>query len=88
MVYIDINRYNTHADPLLSSRWVQMWVHIWAQTLVILLVYVTKGNIFIVKQLSVGTNFPSPMCESIKHIGLSRSVMVAFPMKVLICVGR
>ena len=44
MVYIDINRSNTHADPLLGSRWAQMWVHMWAQTLVILLVYVTKGN--------------------------------------------
>ena len=44
MVYININRSNTHADPLLGSRWAQMWVHMWAQTLVILLVYVTKGN--------------------------------------------
>ena len=44
MVCIDINRSNTHADPLLGSRWAQMWVHMWAQTLVILLVYVTKGN--------------------------------------------
>ena len=40
MVYIDINRSNTHADPLLGSRWAQMWVH----TLVIFLAYVTKGN--------------------------------------------
>ena len=37
MVYIDINSSNTHADPLLGSRWVH--------SLVILLVYVTKGNI-------------------------------------------
>ena len=44
MVYIDIKRSNTHADPLLGSRWAQTWVHIWVHTLVILLVYVTKGN--------------------------------------------
>ena len=44
MVYIDINRSNTHADPLLDSRWAQMWVHMWVHILVILLVYVTKGN--------------------------------------------
>ena len=47
MVYIDINRSITHADPPLGSRWALMWVHMWAQTLVILLVYVTKGNIYI-----------------------------------------
>ena len=28
MVYIDTNRSNTHADPLLGSRWAQLWVHI------------------------------------------------------------
>ena len=44
MVYMDTNESNTHADPLLGSRWAQMWVHMWAQTLVIFLVYVTKGN--------------------------------------------
>ena len=33
MVYIDINRSNTHADPLLGSRWAQMWVHMWVQAL-------------------------------------------------------
>ena len=44
MFYIDINRSNTHSDPLLGSRWAQMWVHMWVHTLVILLVYVTKGN--------------------------------------------
>ena len=48
MVYIDINRSNTHADPLLGSRWAQMWVNMWAQTLVILLVYVTKGNTYLI----------------------------------------
>ena len=45
MVYMDTNESNTHADPLLGSRWAQLWVHIWAQTLVIFLVYVTKGKI-------------------------------------------
>ena len=45
MVYMDTNKSNTHADPPLGSRWTQMWVHMWAQTLVIFLVYVTKGNI-------------------------------------------
>ena len=45
MVYMDTNRSNTHADPPLGSRWAQMWVHMWAETLVIFLVYVTKGNI-------------------------------------------
>ena len=44
MVYMDTNKSNTHADPPLGSRWAQMWVHMWAQTLVIFLVYVTKGN--------------------------------------------
>ena len=44
MVYMDTNKSNTHADPLLGSRCAQMWVHMWAQTLVIFLVYVTKGN--------------------------------------------
>ena len=44
MVYIDINRSNTHDDPLLGSRLAQMWVHMWVHALVILLVYVTKGN--------------------------------------------
>ena len=44
MVYIDINGSNTHADPLLGSRWAQMWIHMWVHTLVIFLVYVTKGN--------------------------------------------
>ena len=46
MVYMDTNESNTHADPLLGSRWAQMWVHMWAQTLVIFLVYVTKGNMY------------------------------------------
>ena len=46
MVYIDINRSNTHADPLLGSRWAQMWVDMWVQALVVLLVYVTKGNTY------------------------------------------
>ena len=41
---MDTNKSNTHADPLLGSRWAQMWVHMWAQTLVIFLVYVIKGN--------------------------------------------
>ena len=45
MVYMDINMSNTHADPLLGSRWAQMWVHMQVHTLVIILVYVTKGNI-------------------------------------------
>ena len=44
MVYIDINRSNTHADSLLGRRWAQMWVHMWVHTLVIFLEYVTKGN--------------------------------------------
>ena len=44
MVYMDTNESNTHADPPLGSRWAQMWVHMWAQTLVLFLVYVTKGN--------------------------------------------
>ena len=44
MVYIDINRSNTHADPLLGSRWAQMWVHMWVHTLGTFLVYVTKGK--------------------------------------------
>ena len=44
MVYMDTNESNTHADPMLGSRWAQMWVHMGAQTLVIILVYVTKGN--------------------------------------------
>ena len=44
MVYIDINRSNTDADPPLGSSWTQMWVHMWVHTLVIFLVYVTKGN--------------------------------------------
>ena len=44
MVYMDTNESNTHADSLLGSRWAQRWVHVWAQTLVILLVYVTKGT--------------------------------------------
>ena len=39
------NESNTHADPLLGSRWAQMWVHMWAETMVRILVYVTKGNI-------------------------------------------
>ena len=43
---MDTNESNTHADPLLGSRWAQMWVHMWAQTLVIFLVYVTKGNTY------------------------------------------
>ena len=46
MVYMDTNKSNTHADPLLGSRWAQMWVHMWARTLVIFLVYVTKGNTY------------------------------------------
>ena len=33
MVYIDINRSNTHADPPLGSRWAQMWVHTWVPVL-------------------------------------------------------
>ena len=41
---MDTDETNTHADPLLGSRWAQMWVHMWAQVLVIFLVYVTKGN--------------------------------------------
>ena len=42
---MNTNKSNTHADsPLLGSRWAQMWVHMWVQTLVIFLVYVTKGN--------------------------------------------
>ena len=41
---MDIDETNTHADPLLGSRWAQKWVHMWAQVLVIFLVYVTKGN--------------------------------------------
>ena len=45
MVYMDTNEFNTHADPPLGSRWAQMWVHMWAQTMVRFLVYVTKGNI-------------------------------------------
>ena len=45
MVYMDTNKSNTHADSLLSSKWAQMLVHMWAQPLVIFLVYVTKGNI-------------------------------------------
>ena len=44
MVYMDTNKSNTHADSLLGSRWAQMWVHMWAQTMVIFLVYVNKGN--------------------------------------------
>ena len=31
---MDTNRSNTHADPLLGSRWAQMWVYMWAQTMV------------------------------------------------------
>ena len=45
MVQMVTDETNTHADPLLSSRWAQNWVHMWAQVLVIFLVYVTKGNI-------------------------------------------
>ena len=45
MVYMNTDETNTHADPLLGSRWAQMWVHMWTQVLVIFLVYVTKGNI-------------------------------------------
>ena len=41
---MDTNRYNTHADLLLGSRWAQIWVHMWAQSMVRFLVYVTKGN--------------------------------------------
>ena len=41
---MDTDETNTHADPLLGSRWAQMWVHMWVQVLVIFLVYVTKGN--------------------------------------------
>ena len=41
---MDTDETNTHADPLLGSRWAQMWVHMWAQVLVIFFVYVTKGN--------------------------------------------
>ena len=41
---MNTNESNTHADQPLGSRWAQMWVHMWAQTLVIFLVYVTKGN--------------------------------------------
>ena len=44
MVYIDANKSNTHADPLLGSRWAQMLVHMWALKLIRFLVYVTKGN--------------------------------------------
>ena len=44
MVYMDTNESNTHADPPQGNRWAQMWVHMWAQTLVIFLVYITKGN--------------------------------------------
>ena len=31
---MDTNRSNTQADSLLGSRWAQMWVHMWAETLV------------------------------------------------------
>ena len=41
---MDIDETNTHADPLLGSRWAQKWVNMWAQVLVIFLVCVTKGN--------------------------------------------
>ena len=44
MVQMDTDETNTHADPPLGSRWAQMWVHMWAQVLVVFLVYVTKGN--------------------------------------------
>ena len=44
MVYMDTNKSNIHADPPLGSRWAQVWVHMGAQTLLIFLVYVTKGN--------------------------------------------
>ena len=44
MVQMDIDKTNTHADPPLDSRWAQKWVHMWAQVLVIFLVYVTNGN--------------------------------------------
>ena len=46
MVYMDTNESNTHADIPLGSRWAQMWVHMWTQTMVRFLVYVTKGNIY------------------------------------------
>ena len=35
MAYISTNWSNTHADPLLGSRWAQMWVHMWVHLLVI-----------------------------------------------------
>ena len=44
MVYMDTNKSNTHADPLLGSRWAQMWVHMWAQTLVIFFGICYQGN--------------------------------------------
>ena len=43
---MDIDETNTYADPPLGSRWAQKWVHMWAQVLVIFLVYVTKGNMW------------------------------------------
>ena len=53
MVYIDINRSNTHADPMLGSRWAQMWVHMWAHTLGTFLVYVTKGQLVVTLELYI-----------------------------------
>ena len=35
MAYINTDRSNTHTDPLLGSRWAQMWVYIWVHVLVI-----------------------------------------------------
>ena len=42
---LNTNRSNTHADPLLDSRWAQIWVYMWVHILVILAVKCTKGNI-------------------------------------------
>ena len=67
MVYIDINRSNTHADPPLGSRWAQMWVHMWVHTLVILLVYVTTGNnCLAIYRTYIADKYES-ICELSKH---------------------
>ena len=75
MVYIDINRSNTHADQLLGSRWAQMWVHMWAHALGTFLVYVTKSNtyctisgtiLFIMwRQLKQGVILPFWLCDAV-----------------------
>ena len=43
---------------------------------------------FLVKQLSVGKNCTNSICEHIKCTILGRYIMVAVPVKVLVCVGR